>query len=129
MGERGGRAARAGGAAGYAGVAGWVAFQSRGSTDATSSEAMSGNDDDDDLGRRALLRAPPKRRGRPTRAGEPSVHRVEVRFTLLELRTLRRLAASNGRPLAEEIRESMLSLAADGNVPDVVRGDALISCR
>ena len=67
------------------------------------------------------------RRGRPPRAGEKATHRIELRLTLPELRTLQRLATSNNRPLAVEIRESMLDLASDGAVPDVLHGSDLVN--
>ena len=52
---------------------------------------------------RELLRAPPRRRGRPPRADTKAVARVEIRMSLHELRGLKALAAANGSSMADLI--------------------------
>ena len=69
-----------------------------------------------------------RRRGRPARAGEKAVHRVELRLTLPELRALRRLAASNRHSLADEIRITMLDYASEGTRQAIVSGRDLLNC-
>jgi uncharacterized protein (DUF1778 family) len=64
-------------------------------------------------------------RGRPPRAGERATGRVEIRFTLDELRALRQLAASEGRTLADMLRLAALGMAADrgDDSPVIVTGN------
>jgi hypothetical protein len=62
-------------------------------------------------------------RGRPSRIpGEPARQRVEVRFTLGELRTLRALARANGASVADTLRLAVLESAAEAGESPVIQG-------